>query len=151
MKKILLFCFVFSFTLMSSQTPTRIRFNYDDEGNQIERIICVGCNARTVKDSTITSETITESDMEKDLLYHQISYYPNPVKEELYIKWVNDDKNYVLNIELFSQVGQSLQQYSYLKGKDTATVSFLNYPSGYYNVVLVYFNGERKTLKIMKK
>ena len=136
---------------MFSQSSTRIRFNYDNEGNQIERIICLGCDARTAKDSTITSENITESDLEKDPLFNQISYYPNPVREELYIKWVNDDKNYVLNIELFSQVGQSLQQYSNLKGKDTATVSFLNYPSGYYNVVLVYFNGERKTLKIMKK
>lgn len=151
MKKIFLFCFVFSFTLMFSQSTTRIRFNYDDEGNQIERIICVGCNARTAKDSTITSENITESDMEKDLLYHQISYYPNPVKEELYIKWVNDGDNYVLSLELFSQTGQSITKYVNLKGKETATVPFLNYPSGFYNIVLLYNNGEKKTLKIVKK
>lgn len=151
MKHLLLLSFVLSITIMSSQTPTRIKFNYDDEGNQTERIICVGCNARTAKDSTMTSETITENDMIKESLFDQISFYPNPVREELYIKWINDEKNHVSNIELFSQVGQSMQQYTNLKGKDTATIPFLNYPNGYYNVVLVYNNGKRKTLKVVKK
>lgn len=144
--------FLFFLLLMASFSfGQRVQFQYDNEGNQTARVICLGCNAKTANDSIITSETITENDLIKDEIYKQISYYPNPVKEELYIKWVNDNRKYVTSISVFSITGQSMQQYSNLKGNMTATVPFLNYPNGFYNVVLFYNDGERKVLKIVKK
>lgn len=136
---------------MLSQQPTRIKFTYDGAGNQTERIICSFCNARTVRDSTMTVNTVSESDLIKDELYNEISYYPNPVREELYIKWVNQEQKYVASIELFSFTGQSIQKYTYSKDNVIATVPFLNYPTGYYSLVLTYTDGERKTLKILRK
>ena len=145
------FLFFLSLVVCSSFGQTRIQFQYDNEGNQTARIICPTCSARTVKDSTMTAETVTDSDLIKDEEFEQISYYPNPVKEELYIKWVNEDGKYVTGITVFSITGQSMQQYSGLKGNVTATVPFVNYPNGFYNVVLAYNDGERKTLKVVKK
>lgn len=145
--------FLFYLLLISwfSIGQTRVQFQYDNEGNQTARVICLTCNERTVKDSIITSETVAESDMIKDAVYEQISYYPNPVRNELYIKWINEDSKYVTGISVFSISGQSIQQYHYTKESITASIPFLNYPNGFYNVVLLYNDGEKKTLKIVKK
>lgn len=144
-----LLVFLFSFKLMSGQT--RIKFTYDNAGNQVMRAICTSCLAKTSVDSIKTSETVTESDMIKDEVYDQISYYPNPVLQELYVRWINNETKYVSSIELYSLSGQSIQRFDNLKGSEITTIGFLNYPTGYYNVVLFYNNGERKTLKIVKK
>lgn len=150
MKNYFLLLLLFFFSAMSGQ-PTRIKFTYDAAGNQIKREICSNCLARTANDSIKTAATLTGSDMIKDDVYDQISYYPNPVREELYVKWVNIETKYVSSIEVYSLSGQSVQRYTNLKGNELATIGFLNYPSGYYNVVLLYSDGERKTLKIVKK
>jgi hypothetical protein len=145
------FLFVLLFITGFSFGQTRVQFQYDNEGNQTARIICNTCNAKTARDSTMTVATVKESDMIKDVEYKQISYYPNPVQEELYIKWVNEGSKYVTGISVFSISGQSIEQYHYTKQNEIATIPFLNYPNGYYNVVLFYNDGERKTLKVLKK
>jgi len=139
----------FSFTY--GQAPTRIAFDYDGNGNQVKRYICVNCSAKIAKDSLMTEETVTDTEMIKDELYEQLSYYPNPVREELYIQWQNNKSKYITGIELYSITGQALQKHKNLKGKEIVTIPFLNYPSGYYNVVILYNDGEKKTLKIVKK
>jgi len=145
--------FLFYFLLISgfSFGQTRVQFQYDTEGNQTARVICLTCNAKTAKDSIVTSKTLVESDMIKDAVHEQISYYPNPVRNELYIKWINEDSKYVIGISVVSISGQSIQQYQYTKESITAAIPFSNYPNGFYNVVLLYNNGEKKTLKIVKK
>jgi hypothetical protein len=157
MKKLIYAFFILNSISFFAQA-TRVGFGYDNEGNQTSRTICIGCRPATVKDSTITSAIIAAEDMipaEDDIVQdgttRPVSYYPNPVREELYLKWVNEESIYVVRIELYSPTGQSLQQYANLQGSDTKTIHFHNYPSGLYNVVLLYNNSEKKTLKILKQ
>jgi hypothetical protein len=145
--------FVLSFALSHAQ-PKRIQFSYDTAGNQIQRMICMPCDARVANDTIATiktPETLTESDLIRDNLYKQISYYPNPVRQELYVKWVNEKANFVTEIELYSMSGQSVKKYKNLNQTDMATIAFQDYPQGFYNLVLVYSDGEKKTLKIVKQ
>lgn len=130
-----------------------IKFTYDSAGNQTQRMICVsGCNARMAVDSIYkTEETITEKDMVEDEAYEQISYYPNPVREELYVKWQNEENKFVTDIQIFSMSGQLIKNYTNLKNTNTKSIVFQNFPVGVYNLILSYNNSERKTLKIIKK
>ena len=104
MKRTLLFLLLFLSSLSFGQ---KIAFNYDDAGNQIQRYICTSCHSRKTNDTDYkTPESLTDKDLIKDDLYGQISYYPNPVKEELYVKWHNKVDNQVTKIELYSISGQ---------------------------------------------
>lgn len=120
---------------------TRIKFAYDDAGNQISRTICINCASR------VSTALITENFIQEE----KISYYPNPVQEELYVNWKNKDNNLVNSIELFNLNGQLIKTYPDLKSYETATINFQSYPEGFYEVVLFFDNGTQQTLKIVKK
>lgn len=139
------------FVLTTTYSQQAITFTYDNAGNQTERVVCANCAGRVVKDSIKTMETITENDLIKDDLYKDISYYPNPVKEELYIKWQKDQGSIVTGIEVYSMTGQLMKKTSDLQKVDMTAIEFQSYPQGFYNVVLLSNNGEKKTLKIVKK
>ena len=135
----------------SASFAQRIKFTYDSAGNQTQRAICF-CAAKMATDSVYkTPETITENDMIEDAVYEQISYYPNPVREELYVKWKNQDSAYVTSIEIFSMSGQLIKSYPNLNNVEKASIAFQNFPEGVYNLILLYSNSERKTLKVIKK
>jgi hypothetical protein len=156
MKKYYLIFFLFIGILGSTQAQdiNRIQFQYDAAGNQVQRKICTNCFARIAKDTITTiktPETLTEDDLIKDELYEQISYYPNPVREELYVKWVNENANFVSSIEVYNMTGQLVKKYNSLKETEMATVVFQDCPQGFYNLILIYSNDDRKTLKIVKK
>lgn len=134
----------------------KIEFRYDAAGNQIKREICIGCrmvSGKEVKDEN----TVIEADMmlvDQDQLVtsnsDRISYYPNPVREELYLSWEANSNKSVTSITLFSLNGQLLQTFIKLDG-GKQTIPFLSYPTGMYLVVFQYSDGEQKSIKILKK
>lgn len=140
---LLLFIVGLTFGQTTKQTtePKRIKFSYDDSGNQTQRMICVNCSRRP-------SETLTNEDFIVD---DKISFYPNPVKEELFIKWKNKEVVIVNFIEVYNLNGQLLYNIDDLKNTETTTVNFLNYPEGIYLVNMNFENGTKQTLKIVKK
>ena len=149
MKKELLFLlFLFSFITNAQQ---KLTFGYDTAGNQITRTLCLsGCTGKPAKEVK-EIEALVEEDMEKFYPEDAISYYPNPVKEELFLKWIISEGNYVSSINIVSMVGQMLKQYHTTSGTDTQNIPFQEYPTGVYIVLLNYSNGEQKTIKIIKK
>ena len=139
----LLFCFTIS-------AQTKLTFSYDGAGNQTTRILCINClpqSAKPVKEI----DAVAESDLEKFFPEDVISYYPNPVKEELYIKWELIEGNYVSSLQLYGLNGQVLQSFTNLNKKDSQNIAFQSYPTGMYAVILFYKNGEQKSIKIIKK
>lgn len=135
----------------TSNAQYRIKFNYDSAGNQTRREIIFNTPARMSKDSIYkTPETLTPQDLIEDAEYTDIKYYPNPVLEELYVNWSNTNTKYITQMELYSINGQLVLQNSNLKKDQNTIVPFRNLPHGYYTLLLVYNNGERKTLKIIK-
>jgi hypothetical protein len=132
----------FLFSLLVS-AQDKILFSYDTAGNQVLREICLNCttskNVKAIKD-------LKEEDLQ---LIDQISYYPNPVSEELYLNWELVDEKKVSQLQVLSMSGQILKTIAPEKGQ--FTLGFQGYPSGVYFIVFSYNNGEQKTIKILKK
>ena len=85
--------------LCAGYSQTKVSFEYDQAGNQIKRSACNTCRLATqplVKDET----EIVAADMEISQDSDVISYYPNPVKEQLYLKWEINEGNAITAIQL---------------------------------------------------
>jgi len=147
-KELLLVILLFSFL---SNAQQKLTFSYDTAGNQINRTLCLsGCTGKPAKEVK-EIEALVEEDMEKFYPEDAISYYPNPVKEELFLKWIISEDNYVSSINIVSITGQVLRQYHTTSGTATQNIPFQEYPTGVYIVLLNYSNGEQKSIKIIKK
>ena len=131
--------------------PNTLKFIFDAAGNQTNRqfvYIASGVwrPANINNPEPVAKEkTLTESDLFDDILY-----YPNPVISELFVKWKNSENSFVEKIELYSFSGQLLKSIPNNKNNEETTFDFQEFPSGYYNLVLVYSSGESKDLKIIK-
>lgn len=148
MNKLYTIVFLLFFSVMNAQP--KLTFSYDVAGNQINRILCINCVSKSVKEVK-EIEAITQDDLvqfsEKDV----ISYYPNPVKEELYLQWQLTKENYVTSINLYSVTGQVLRTYQQNLQENNLTIPFQNYPSGIYIVLMSYKDGGEKSIKIIKQ
>lgn len=128
----------------------KIPFDYDIAGNQITREFCLNCSAKTSNISKEISE-LKDSDLLKFLPEDNFSYYPNPVKEELFLKWDNSNTIKISNIKLFSLNGTLLKSFENQENLISQNILFQYYPNGLYVVILSYSNGEEKTIKIIKQ
>lgn len=151
MKKLLFLTLLF--VTISSYSQNKILFKYDASGNQEKRSLCINCPSNLGKDGTVISKDvseITDADLIKAFPEDNISYYPNPVKEELYLKWELIDGNKVSEIQIYSLTGQLVGSYNKLENTNEKILYFQKYPQGMYDVLLVYTNGEQKSIKIIK-
>lgn len=139
-------------SMLYAQNPDRILFYYDIAGNQIQRTFCINCpNSRVANETPKEIVELEDEDLLKFSPEDIISYYPNPVKEELYLKWELFNENKVSSIEVFSINGQRINLYSNLEKENTKNIPFQEYPQGTYLVLLNYTNGEQKSITILKQ
>ena len=151
MKNYLLFLFL-GFSLFA-KAQDKIVFEYDDAGNQTKRFLCLSSNCTTTTSKKAPPKEIValqDEDLQKFSPEDVISFYPNPVKEELYLKWELVADKTVADIYLYALNGQVLKTYNNLEKTNTLNIPFSVYPTGSYLVVLVYNDGEQKTIKIVK-
>ena len=152
MNKIFTFLLFLCCSISQAQIADRITFSYDDAGNQIQRKLCINCTTSKMSNETTKEITaIEDADLLKFSEQDVISYYPNPVKEELYLQWELIEGNYVSSIQVFGLNGQVLQSFTNLDKKNNQNIAFQSYPTGMYAVILFYKNGEQKSIKIVKK
>lgn len=147
MKKSLLFIYLFLFSLFAS-AQDKITFTYDVAGNQTQR--CINCVMPTAK-YVSNPKLLTKEDLIKDEVSDQVSYYPNPVKQELYLSWELANNNTISSIHVYSMNGQLVQSYQHTDKINLQTIPFQEYATGMYAVVLRYSNGEQKSIKIIKQ
>lgn len=140
-----------TFSLAIEAQPKKITFSYDGAGNQINRVLCLNCTSKNSDEITKETVAATEEELEKFFPEDVLSYYPNPVREELYLKWQLTDENYVKALQLYNFNGQILKSYSQSNRENSLTIPFQSYPSGTYLIVLEYSSGDQKTIKIIKK
>jgi len=135
---------------VKAQEPT-LTFTYDPlTGNQAVRTFCQSCGiAKHVKE-TETETAVAEDPFEFSTV-DKFTFYPNPVKEELFLKWELINENHVTSITVTEISGQTVAAYQNLQGSNTQTITFRNVPTGVYLVTLAYQNAEQKTLKIIKQ
>ena len=129
----------------------KIRFEYDDAGNQIQRTWCPNCRvSNNVQEVYKEVSELEEGDLQKFFPEDVISYYPNPVEEELFLKWDLVNENKVTKIDVFNLNGQIIKSYDKLENENSKVVNFLEYPKGVYFLNLYYTSGDQKTIKIIK-
>ena len=92
-----------------------------------------------------------DSDLQKFFEGDVISYYPNPVKEELFLKWKLVEDNKVLSIDVYTLNGQVLRSIKENLSENSLVISFQEYPVGVYFLTLNYINAEQKSINIVKK
>lgn len=148
MKKILSIILFGTFCVVKAQEPI-LTFTYDPiTGNQIVREFCQSCGtAKSVKEI----EAIIEEDLLEISNENIISYHPNPVKEELYLKWDLVNENYVKSTQVIGMNAQILAEYQNKKETNFQSIPFQSYPTGIYIISLSYSNGEQKRIKIIKQ
>jgi hypothetical protein len=131
----------------------KIIFEYDNAGNQTMRSLCLSINCSTTSKIAPSKEIkdLKDEDLQKFFAEDAISYYPNPVKEELYIKWELTANKSVSSVHLYDLNGREVHAYSHLEKVNTLNIPFLSYPAGTYLVILNYNDGEQKTIKIVKQ
>jgi len=147
--KTLLTILLFGFCAFSI-AQTKLNFSYDQAGNQITRILCINCLAKSVKE-IVEPEALREDDLEKFAPEDVVSYYPNPVREELYLQWELAHDNYVTSVHVYSMTGQVLRTFQISVAANNLIIPFQQYPTGVYLVLLSYKNGGEKSIKIIKK
>lgn len=145
-KKLLLLLFCFSINGIAQ----KVRFEYDAAGNQILRKWCPTCLSKNANEEYKDITDVEDSDLQKFFPEDVISYYPNPVKEELYLKWDLINNNKVVAIDIFNLNGQLLKKIEGNLDNNTSLISFNEYPVGVYLVNLNYLNGDQKSIKITK-
>jgi hypothetical protein len=147
------FLFILMTILLSLDvySQDRIKFDYDSAGNQTRRFVCYGCSARVADSIPKEIAELKEEDLLKFSPEDVISYYPNPVREELYLKWDLTNENKVSSIEVYSINGQRVNLYPNLEKENTKNIPFQEYPQGTFLVQLNYTNGEQKSITILKK
>ncbi len=139
------------FMLVSLFTQAqKIRFEYDAAGNQIQRKWCPSCLSRNAQETYKDVSQLEDSDLEKFFPEDVISYYPNPVKEELFLKWELVNENKVSSIDVFTLNGQVLKTIKENLSQNSLIISFQEYPVGVYFLSLNYTNGDQKSIKIVK-
>ena len=123
---------------------TKIRFSYDEAGNQILR--------------TITFDKKTPISKKKEVVNYQkfdvrenFSYYPNPVSEDLFLKWNLIENKPLLSVGIFTITGSTIQIIEHLQSINEIKIPFQNYQQGVYILKLNFENGDKQELKIIKK
>lgn len=148
-KKLTLLLFFYCICFYS-QTVDHIQFDYDAAGNQTRRY-AIDINPGRISNNIKDIKDLKDSDLTKADIYDDIKYYPNPVQQALFVEWKNTEESYVEKIEVHSMTGQLMQSYKNLSKQQTISVSFQDYPNGFYNLLLIYSNSEKKSLRIIKK
>jgi hypothetical protein len=136
-----------------SQIP-RLHFNYDSAGNQTKRYLkLVSYTEKNTDSVKVYKETVEleEKDLLKFLKEDTFSYYPNPVKEQLYLTWelINDNK--LISISVFSFTGQHLKTINNLENIKSTTIPFTDFATGSYLIYLNYTNGNKESITILKQ
>lgn len=148
MKYILLFLLFLSGVTAEAQS---VSFSYDAAGNQIMRTWCALCPGKmSGGDAPKDLNDITEEDMEKFHPEDIVSYYPNPVQEQLYLKWSLVDDKRMVEINLYNSNGQLIKSVKNLQNTDHYLFPFQTLPEGIYTLNLTYTNGKQEPIKIIK-
>jgi hypothetical protein len=127
----------------------RVRFLYDESGNQRERQICINCTANKPSGQV---DDIANKNIEEIVEEDGLKFYPNPVSEDLFIEFNGIDKEKKISlVEVYSLAGQKIKRYSEVKNDSTLKIPFIELSQGMYIVNIIYNNGEVVNLKIQKK
>jgi len=122
-----------------------IHFNFDNAGNQIKRSFIQN---KSTKQKNDVEEVIEEIDEENK---SELSYYPNPIKDELTISWVKSKNTYINAIEIFNISGKLIKSFNPSENNQELSLPFQNIASGVYIIKALFNNGKQDSFKVIKE
>lgn len=142
MKKIIAFFFIIwvSISIYSEDNESSVvfKFDYDESGNRISRLIA---EASEFKDSTSITDPFEQENWEdfndKDLCLSKINakVYPNPVLEKINIVFDKEVVNLVHSAEVYDINGKLIKTVKIHKSE--SSVSFKEMPPSIYIIKLI--------------
>ncbi len=138
--------------LMARRPPSplsgyTIYFNHDTAGNQIKRYFDSSKSSKL----EVVVENEAEEIEEEIKNNSQLSYYPNPIENELTITWTKSINSTINVIQIFNTNGKLIKNYNPSKNKREVTLPFQNIASGVYIIHVMFSNGKQDSFKIIKK
>jgi len=161
MKRTLYILIIIVLCIQSVQGQVKFHYEYDKAGNRITReAIIINQKMVTIdNDSTliyfyenedvediIEDENILKSKKTKQIGDIEISAYPNPVREELYISVGTEDFQSI-DYELYNISGQMIKQSRI--NKNLETINFSNLPPTTY-ILRIIIENEYQEFTIIK-
>jgi hypothetical protein len=150
MKKLLLLSLLLQ-SLAGFAQEERLQFQYDAAGNQIvSRLVCINCPEDPGAgggEAPVDNTPIVLS--EKTL--NQLTYFPNPVSQELTLLWKNNPHRRITSISVYTLGGKRALYASPLNLQESLVLSFSALASGVYEVVALTSDGKTEAFKILKK
>ena len=125
----------------------KLMFDYDSAGNQYHKHIVFNSGRYGTPELDKDMKEVTEE--EKEILEDGIKYFPNPVKDLLFVYWTNSLEREVKEIYLLNISGKTLY-FSKNLNEGQISISLSNYTNGVYILSIVYNDGESKSYKIIK-
>lgn len=141
-KNPLLFLFLLCFQVNSM--AQKITFEYDSMGSQINRTYDPS-GSRLSQQQAKDYDELVANDFQKFFSEDIISYYPNPVKDELFLKWEVLNNDVIDNITIYNINGLLVKEIKFIKENKTI-ISFQNFNSGTFLVNLNFTSGDRKSV-----
>lgn len=123
-----------------------ISFNYDTAGNQIQRNLVIVIPSDSGRIMSNQEDNKLDLNTEGDML----TYFPNPVKNTLNLRWSLIDGKNVKMIQIFSINGQLIKTYNTLESKIMAEIDFSGLPQGIFMLNILYSNSTQEVIKIIK-
>ncbi|SHJ56101.1 Por secretion system C-terminal sorting domain-containing protein [Arenibacter nanhaiticus] len=130
----------------------KLKFTYDMAGNQILRDrVCLTC-LKAVMPQNLDSlfvDSIDELGL-TDILDFEMTAYPNPVTEILFVEWFPNERLKPKEIQVFTVDGRLMNTIPINTVRGEQPVYFNDSPPGLYLLKVLFENGERQTIRIVK-
>ncbi len=149
MKMRLLLVVVVFINYLYSQNYPKLSFTYDLSGNQISRVYCSNCSTVAGKQN-VNYHDLNVNDFKQFSTGDVLSYHPNPVKEELFLKWTIKEDTTVTEIQLLTLNGTFIKSINNLSELDHCVINFSDQPQGMYLLHLLFADSRIESIKILK-
>lgn len=128
-----------------------IEFTYDAAGNQTFKGVIVMSRPAQQEEIDEIKEEPEPSDFLTSSVAPEIQYYPNPLKDRLYLQWQNTELKTVQKLELYSLTGKLISEQDLTADTEQTVIDFGFQPIGMYLIMVYYSDSTTKELKVIKK
>jgi hypothetical protein len=94
--------------LLNAQSYTNVRYTYDNAGNRISRYKVQTYNKKGASDTVVSSNNITENNLQSSIGSVYITVYPNPAYNKLFIDLQQIKTDTGINYSLTDLFGKTI-------------------------------------------
>lgn len=129
-----------------------LQFQYDAAGNQtVSQLICINCPGEPQAGGGGETPGAETPIILSEKTLNQLTYYPNPVTEELTLLWKNNPHRRITSVSVYTLGGKRVHYASPLNLQENLVLSFSALAPGMYEIVALTSDGKTEAFKILKK